>query len=109
VRIKPLAGEKDRAGGLVEVIEPSPGAGDLAKLLGIGRDEHGFFRELEYNSDPTGTERGGIFVAGVCQGPKDIPDSVAQAAAAVGSFCDQTLTTDWDRRSLSGPSVNRPT
>ena len=31
--------------------------------------------------DPTSTERGGIFVAGVCQGPKDIPDTVAQASA----------------------------
>ncbi len=50
-------------------------------MLGIPRDDDGWFSELDYNSDPTETERGGMFVAGVCQGPKDIPDTVAQASA----------------------------
>ncbi len=62
-------------------LEPAVGAGDLAGLLGIGRDDDGWYSELDYNIDPTGTERGGIYVAGVCQGPKDIPDTVAQASA----------------------------
>ena len=62
-------------------LEPADGADELGQLLGIGCDEDGWFRELDYNIDPTGTERGGIYVAGVCQGPKDIPDTVAQAAA----------------------------
>ena len=53
----------------------------LAAILGIGRDDDGWFCETDYNIDPTGTERGGIHVAGVCQGPKDIPDAVAQASA----------------------------
>ena len=44
-------------------------------------DRDGWFSELDYNSDPTDTERGGVFVAGVCQAPKDIPDTVAQASA----------------------------
>ncbi len=85
-------------------LQPSPGAGDLAKLLGIGRDEHGFFRELEYNSDPTGTERGGIFVAGVCQGPKDIPDSVAQAAA-VAARALRSVVSGIERDSSGGLTV----
>ncbi len=50
-------------------------------MLGIPRDEAGWFAEADYNADPTGTERGGVYVAGVCQGPKDIPDTVAQASA----------------------------
>ena len=62
-------------------LEPADGADEWGQVLGIGCDEEGWFRELDYNIDPTGTERGGIYVAGVCQGPKDIPDTVAQAAA----------------------------
>lgn len=62
-------------------LEAVPEAGRLSEMLGIPRDEDGWFRELDYNTDPTGTERGGIYVAGVCQGPKDIPDTVAQASA----------------------------
>ena len=57
------------------------GSDELAGLLRIDTDRHGWFSELDYNSDPTDTERGGIFVAGACQGPKDIPDTVAQASA----------------------------
>ncbi len=60
---------------------PLQGSNELAELLKIDTDRYGWFSELDYNSDPTDTERGGIFVAGVCQGPKDIPDTVAQASA----------------------------
>ena len=63
-------------------LQPSHGACELADKLGIPRDDDGWFRELNYNSDPNSTGREGIFVAGVCQGPKDIPDTVAQASAA---------------------------
>jgi heterodisulfide reductase subunit A len=59
----------------------APGTAELAQRLGIPRDSDGWFSELNYNADPTLTERGGVFVAGMCQGPKDIPDTVAQASA----------------------------
>lgn len=59
----------------------SRGTRELAQTLGVPRDSDGWFSELNYNGDPTGTERGGIYVAGMCQGPKDIPDTVAQASA----------------------------
>ena len=85
-------------------LQPSPGSAELAALLGIGRDEHGFFRELEYNADPTGTERGGIFVAGVCQGPKDIPDTVAQAAA-VAARALRSVVSGIERDSSGGLTV----
>ncbi len=61
-------------------LEPVAGSEALAGMLGIVRDADGWYSERDYNADPTGTERGGIFVAGVCQGPKDIPDTVAQAS-----------------------------
>jgi heterodisulfide reductase subunit A len=61
-------------------LEPVADSETLAGILGIARDADGWYSERDYNADPTGTERGGIFVAGVCQGPKDIPDTVAQAS-----------------------------
>ncbi len=65
-------------------LQPSQGAGEMAEMLGIGRVRDGWFAESNYNTDPSATERGGIFVAGVCQGPKDIPDTVAQASGVAG-------------------------
>ncbi len=61
-------------------IQPTSDAERFATMLGIDRVQDGWFSEMEYNVEPTSTERGGIFVAGVCQGPKDIPDTVAQAS-----------------------------
>jgi heterodisulfide reductase subunit A len=61
---------------------PPKGSDELARMLNIARDEDGWFSELDYNGDPVDTERGGVYVAGACQAPKDIPDTVAQAAAA---------------------------
>jgi len=60
---------------------PAADNAKLAKMLRIDRGEDGWFSELDYNSDPTDTERGGVYVAGACQAPKDIPDTVAQASA----------------------------
>ncbi len=60
---------------------PSSGTNELTRMLGINKDPDGWFSELNYNGSPTDTEKGGIYVAGMCQGPKDIPDTVAQASA----------------------------
>jgi heterodisulfide reductase subunit A2 len=62
-------------------LKPAKGAEKLAQMLGIDLVADGWFNELNYNTDPNSTEQGGVFVAGVCQGPKDIPDTVAQASA----------------------------
>ena len=63
-------------------LEPRPEAAGLADMLGLSRGEDGWFAEANYNSEPVTTFNGGITIAGVCQGPKDIPDSVAQGSAA---------------------------
>jgi heterodisulfide reductase subunit A len=82
-------------------LEPANGSAELAKMLGIPRNADGWFAELDYNIEANSTERGGIFLAGVCQGPKDIPDTVAQASAvaarvlrsiAIGSVQDSRST-----------------
>jgi len=66
-------------------LQPSHGSVELAEKLCIPRDADGWFQEFNYNAEPNSTGRDGIFLAGVCQGPKDIPDTVAQASAAAAS------------------------
>jgi heterodisulfide reductase subunit A len=63
-------------------LEPQPDADDLRRLLNIGCGSEGFFTERHPKLAPVSTFTDGIFLAGTCQGPKDIPDSVAQAGAA---------------------------
>lgn len=60
---------------------PSHGTEELSRILGVQRDSYGWYSELDYNGSPTDTDKGGVFVAGMCQAPKDIPDTVAQASA----------------------------
>ena len=54
----------------------------VARLFNISRSADGFFLEKHPKLDPVATMTDGIFVVGCCQGPKDIPDTVAQASAA---------------------------
>jgi heterodisulfide reductase subunit A len=67
---------------LSTAIEPRAEAGEIAKLFSLSRSADGFFLEKHPKLDPVATNTDGIFIAGCCQGPKDIPDTVAQAAAA---------------------------
>ena len=59
-------------------------AGQVAEILSLSQDEDGFFQESDHKFDPIGTMIDGVYVAGCCQGPKDIPDTVAQACGAAG-------------------------
>ena len=61
---------------------PSEGSKELANVLGIEVDEYGFFLPKDRLGTPIETEKEGIFLIGYAQGPKDIPESVAQASAA---------------------------
>jgi len=63
-------------------LEPQPDADAIARLFNISRSADGFFLEKHPKLDPVATMTDGIFVVGCCQGPKDIPDTVAQASAA---------------------------
>ncbi len=66
-------------------IEPQPDQHALAAIFGISRSPDGFFLERHPKLAPVETTTDGIFLAGTCQGPKDIPDSVAQGAAAAAA------------------------
>ncbi len=61
---------------------PSKGTRELAEALGVEVDTDGFFKIQDPLIDPTASTREGVFVCGCASGPKDIPDSVAQASAA---------------------------
>jgi heterodisulfide reductase subunit A len=72
--------------------EPQADAAEVARTFGISRSPDGFFLEKHPKLGPVETSTDGIFLAGACQSPKDIPDSVAQAggtAAAVLALIDQ--------------------
>ncbi|RLC66960.1 MAG: hypothetical protein DRI48_03515 [Chloroflexi bacterium] len=58
---------------------------DLSTMLKLPRSPDGFFLELHPKLRPVDTAVDGVFLAGCCQGPKDIPDTVAQAKAAASS------------------------
>jgi heterodisulfide reductase subunit A2 len=63
-------------------LEPASGAMELAGRLGIAHDSRGWYSESGSIVSPVSSSRQGVYLAGTCQGPKDIPDAVAQASAA---------------------------
>jgi heterodisulfide reductase subunit A len=63
-------------------LEPQADAKEFGIKCGISCSMSGWYTERHPKLDPVATMTDGIFVAGVCQGPKDIPASVAQGAAA---------------------------
>jgi heterodisulfide reductase subunit A len=84
---------------------PSPGTEALTRMLGISKDKDGWLSELDYNGNPTDTDKGGIYVAGMCQAPKDIPDTVAQASAVAAGVLG-SLTNEKGIGSMSSLSLS---
>ncbi len=63
-------------------MEACEDAHEIARLVNISQDKDGWFIESHPKLEPVATTTEGIFIAGTCVAPKDIPDSVAQARAA---------------------------
>jgi len=63
-------------------LEPQANAQDVRRLFNISCGSEGWFLERHPKLAPVSTFTDGVFLAGCCQGPKDIPDTVAQAGAA---------------------------
>ncbi len=80
---------------LATAMRPQPGIETLAQRLSVSYDHHGFINEAHPKLRPVETNTAGIFVAGACQSPRDIPDSVAMASAAaskiLGLFSNEQL------------------
>ena len=73
-------------------LEPAKENPEIADMLGINMTEDGWLKETNSLSDTNSTQAGGIYIAGTCQGPKDIPDSVVQASAAAAGVVKSLLT-----------------
>jgi len=69
---------------LAGAIEPDESARGLATKLTASMDTNDFFTEAHPKLRPVESPTAGVFLSGVCQGPKDIPETVAQAGAAAG-------------------------
>jgi heterodisulfide reductase subunit A2 len=67
---------------LANGLEPQPDAQDVRRLFNMSCGSEGFFLERHPKLAPVNTFNDGIYIAGCCQGPRDIPDTVAQAGAA---------------------------
>ncbi len=67
---------------LCTALQPRADAENISKLVSVGRRADGFFMERHVKLDPIATMTDGVFIAGCCASPKDIPDTVAQAKAA---------------------------
>ena len=67
---------------LATAMVPAQGAEELAHTLHVTRDSDGFFLESHPKLRPVESNTEGIYLAGACQAPRDIPDTVAHAGAA---------------------------
>ncbi len=81
---------------LAAAIEPDKSARPLATMLTASMDTNDFFTEAHAKLRPVESPTAGIFLSGACQGPKDIPETVAQAGAAaskaIGLLCKNSIT-----------------
>ena len=67
---------------LATAIEPDPSARSVATMLTASMDTNDFFTEAHAKLRPVESPTAGVFLSGACQGPKDVPETVAQASAA---------------------------
>jgi len=81
---------------LAVAIEPDESAKSVASMLTASIDTNNFLTEAHPKLRPVESPTAGVFLSGVCQGPKDIPETVAQASAAavkvVGLLSKDQLT-----------------
>jgi heterodisulfide reductase subunit A len=89
---------------LSAALEPRHDYKEVARLFGISCSEEGWLIERHPKLDPVATMTEGIYIAGCAQGPKDIPASVAQGAAAaarvVGKIQQKEITMEPIRASI---------
>jgi heterodisulfide reductase subunit A2 len=82
---------------LATAMIPAEGSDKVAQVVGFSTDQDGWFSEAHPKLRPVETNTGGVFLAGVCQGPKDVPDTVSQASAAavkvIHLLCKDVMAT----------------
>ncbi|WP_342679073.1 CoB--CoM heterodisulfide reductase iron-sulfur subunit A family protein [Methanofollis sp. UBA420] len=70
---------------LAAAVQPTAETDHVRHLFGVSCSQDGWLLEAHPKLNPCGTTTAGVFLAGVCQGPKDIPDTVAQAEGAASA------------------------
>ncbi|NLB01371.1 MAG: CoB--CoM heterodisulfide reductase iron-sulfur subunit A family protein [Methanomicrobiales archaeon] len=70
---------------LAAAIQPTAETEKTRRLFGVSCSQDGWLLEAHPKLNPCGTTTAGVYLAGVCQGPKDIPDTVAQAEGAASA------------------------
>jgi heterodisulfide reductase subunit A len=91
---KPVSAEVEMVV-LANAAIPHNTASELAKILNIPVGKDGFYVECQPKIRPTDTDVPGIFLAGACQGLKDIPYSVAQGSAAAAQAATVLNKSFW--------------
>ncbi len=82
---------------LATAVRPPDGLASLAETLGLEVAEDGFLRAEETLAGLVGSSRPGIYLAGCASGPKDIPDSVAEASAAAAAALTHLSERSWPK------------
>ena len=82
---------------LAAAVVASDGAVELAQKLRIGYDGHEFFNEAHPKLKPVETNTAGVFLAGCCHSPKDIPEAVAQASGAAAKALGLVSRGEYER------------
>ena len=99
---------------LATAIVPRADSPAMARIFNISQGEDGFFLEAHPKLRPVDTATEGVYLAGCCQAPKDIPDTVAQASGAASRAIDilasdelvvEGITSYVDERMCSGCAI----
>jgi len=93
---------------LATAMIPRQGAGHLARMLGVSYDKDGWLSEAHPKLRPVETAAAGVFLAGACQGPKDIPETVAQASAAASKVAALFSAAELEREPVVARVNRRP-
>ncbi|MBW2065522.1 MAG: FAD-dependent oxidoreductase [Deltaproteobacteria bacterium] len=75
---------------LCAAMESRKDAPDVGRIFGVNQGADNFFLEEHPKLAPLSTATDGVFIAGACQGPKDIPDTVSQASGAAAKSLELT-------------------
>jgi len=76
---------------LASALIPNKTIPDLAKVLGIELNEFDFIKIADNTIAPVSTTRPGVYAAGYCSGPADIPESVAMGSAAASKAATEIV------------------
>ncbi len=91
---------------LATAVQANDEAEQLAQTLHISYDPYKFFAEAHPKLRPVETNTAGIMLAGACQAPRDIPESVSQASGAAAKVCTLFANDELKREPIVA-TVNR--